>query len=153
MFTEGEFSPRMVLQIIPRLMNTMVVSVMSGNVHASLKALEGYCMFHRMLLAFVEIYPELLTIINKKAREFIKSPDRRTKDVIPSLGEFLPLITAATEVTWDDIVFPYLEEKFDRNVSDLKTLPTSVPLLLPLWILNCNCSHSFNSTKVATSRA
>jgi len=97
-------------------MNTMVVSVMSGNVHASIKALEGYCMFHRMLHVFVKHYPALQETINKTALRFIENDENRGKNVIPSLGEFLPLLTLATAVTWDQVAIPYLEENFDRNV-------------------------------------
>jgi len=110
------FVANMALQILPRLMNTMVVSVMSGSVHASLKALDGYCMFHRLLLEFVHRYPELQEKVNAKAMLFIKDDDSRTKDRTPNLGEFLPLIAVATNITWDDIALPYLEENFTRNV-------------------------------------
>jgi len=47
-----EFKPYMVLEIIPKLMNTMVVSLISGNIHASIVALEGYCSFHRLFIIF-----------------------------------------------------------------------------------------------------
>jgi len=110
------FEPRMAIQILPRLMNSMVVSVMSGNVHASIKALEGYCMFHRLLLEFVSRYPELQVKINARASLFVKEDDERHKDRTPNLGEFLPLVAVSTAVTWDDIALPYLEENFTRNV-------------------------------------
>jgi len=111
-----EFNPNMALQILPRLMNTMVVTMMAGELHASLKALEGYCMFHRMLLEFVARYPELQTKINTSVLEFIRNDDARHKDRTPNLGEFLPLVSVATTITWNDIALPYLEENFTRNV-------------------------------------
>jgi hypothetical protein len=110
------FDPKQALTILPRLMNTMVVSVMSGNIHNSIKALEGYCSFHRLLLAFVQKYPELLKQVNKMAKNFIQLESYRNKDSIASLGEFLPLLTVATEVSWQDISKAYLSENFDRNV-------------------------------------
>jgi ubiquitin-protein ligase len=110
------FEPEMALSILPRLMNSLVVAVMSGNLHASIKSLEGYCAFHRLLLAFVQRYPRLLKEINKKARNFVKFESCRNKEAIPNLGEFLPLLTVATSVSWRDIALPYLQENFDRNV-------------------------------------
>jgi len=110
------FVPNMALIVLPRLMNTMVVSVMSGSVHASIKALEGYCMFHRMLLEFVAKYPELQDRVNAKAMQFIKDDEARHKDKTPNLGEFLPLIALSTTVNWDDFCLPYLEEHLTRNM-------------------------------------
>jgi len=38
----SKFSPMETLKLLPKLMNTMVVSVMNSKIHASIKALEGY---------------------------------------------------------------------------------------------------------------
>jgi len=94
----------------------MVVSVMSGNIHASLKALEGYCKFHRMMIEFVTRYPELQKSVNAKAKRFIEDDDFRHKASTPNLGEFLPQMAVATDYDFDDIAIPYLEENFTRNV-------------------------------------
>jgi len=104
----------MALTILPRLMNSMVVQLMSGNMHASLKALDGYCWLHRLLIAYVQRYPKLLDKVNKTARTFIRFPSQRTKEVIPNLGEFLPLLTVSTEVQWRDIGIAFLNENFVR---------------------------------------
>ncbi len=53
----GHFEPWMVLEVIPKLMNSMVVSVMSGKLYASVMALEGYCAFHHLFVMFLEVYP------------------------------------------------------------------------------------------------
>jgi hypothetical protein len=64
--------------------------------------------------------------------EFINKPDRRTKRVIPALGEFLPLITLPMRYGWKDLKVgmlyvllcsfvhfvlqdAYLSEVYDRN--------------------------------------
>jgi len=112
---ENQFNPEMALEIFPRLMNTMVVSLMSGNLHTSIVALEGYSAFHRLLLFFVKKYPELQKKVNSIARNFCNSEENRTKDVVPSLGEFLPIVSVSDEVSWKDICMPYLLENFDRN--------------------------------------
>jgi len=112
----AQFEPRMALEVLPRLMNTMVVSLMSGDLHASESALEGYCGFHRLLLMFAERYPkEIKEQVNELTQRFCSNESNRIKSAIPNLGEFLPLLTLADSISWDQIVLPYLEENFDRN--------------------------------------
>eukprot|EP01114_Cavostelium_apophysatum_P015647 TRINITY_DN4309_c0_g1_i1.p1 TRINITY_DN4309_c0_g1~~TRINITY_DN4309_c0_g1_i1.p1 ORF type:complete len:1000 (-),score=330.36 TRINITY_DN4309_c0_g1_i1:12-2684(-) len=112
---ERKFRPDMALEVLPKLMNTMVVSLMKGDLHASIVALEGYCAFHRLLLFFVKEYPELQRKINAMAISFCNSESKRTKDVVPALGEFLPLLTVSDKVSWQKVCMPYLQENFDRN--------------------------------------
>lgn len=112
----GNFEPKMVLEILPKLMSTMVVEVMSGKKHASLKALRGYCFFHRMLLQFVKEYPELKTQANQIVSDFIKDDAKRHKENgVPNLGEFLTLIPI-TDYKWTDVKDAYVQESFTRNV-------------------------------------
>jgi hypothetical protein len=110
-----KFNPELCLDLYCKLMNTMVVSVMSENVHASIKALQGYCFFHRMLLAIVDKYPHLRTVINNRIKNFIIKEENRHKRVVSSLGDFLPLLTVS-EYNWKQLASPVLKETFDRNV-------------------------------------
>ncbi len=41
----SKFEPSLALRVFPPLMNTMVVDMMKGQQHVSLRALEGYCAF------------------------------------------------------------------------------------------------------------
>jgi hypothetical protein len=72
MFGRTNFSPLDSLNLISILMNTQVVNVMNGTVHASMRALEGYGYFHRLLIALCEKYPKLLQEINKRERKFFE---------------------------------------------------------------------------------
>eukprot|EP01125_Pyxidicula_operculata_P019302 TRINITY_DN698_c1_g3_i2.p1 TRINITY_DN698_c1_g3~~TRINITY_DN698_c1_g3_i2.p1 ORF type:complete len:1226 (-),score=381.44 TRINITY_DN698_c1_g3_i2:32-3709(-) len=108
------YNPKMALTVISRFMCTLVVSVMSGTLHASIKALEGYCIFHRLLLVFVKRYPELQEYINRQVRAFCVDAKYRTKDVIPNLGEFIAYFSVA-DIPWGKFRMPYLLENFDRN--------------------------------------
>lgn len=112
----GNFEPNMVLEILPKLMSTMVVEVMSGKKHASLKALKGYCFFHRMLLQFVKEYPELKTKANQIVHDFIHDESKRHKENgVPNLGEFLTIIPIS-DYKWSDVRDAYVQESFTRNV-------------------------------------
>lgn len=54
---------------------------MSGELHGSIVALQGYCYFHRMLIAIVEEYPDMKEVINQKVRDFISNEFYRHKRV------------------------------------------------------------------------
>eukprot|EP01092_Planopodium_desertum_P005917 TRINITY_DN243_c0_g1_i5.p1 TRINITY_DN243_c0_g1~~TRINITY_DN243_c0_g1_i5.p1 ORF type:complete len:596 (+),score=162.26 TRINITY_DN243_c0_g1_i5:1229-3016(+) len=115
--TGGEegFRPVMAAELLGKMMNTMIVDLMDKEMWASEKAMEGYFACHHMLLRFVEEYPELLAWAENRIANFIKSEDYRIKKVVPSLGEFIPLLTITDKYQWEDIREPLLLEVFDRN--------------------------------------
>jgi Zinc finger C-x8-C-x5-C-x3-H type (and similar) len=112
---QARFSPRLALDVCCKLMNSMVVALMDGKLHASIKALEGYCAFHRLLLSFVHEYPALQASVDVIVGDFGRDEHRRTKSSVPNLGEFLPLLTVSA-LRWADIASAYLAEAFTRNV-------------------------------------
>lgn len=50
---------------------------MQNRLIVSLKALEGYLAFNRLLIMFVKEYPELLELANKIVRDFVEHEDNR----------------------------------------------------------------------------
>lgn len=74
-------------------------------------------------------HPQVVQSANQKIVNFINSESFRTKDVnihsdvteltdfqvVPALGEFLPLLLISDK-TWKDVQEAYLKENFDRNV-------------------------------------
>lgn len=114
-----DWSPYYVLKIIPTLMNTMIVRVMKGELHESIIALEGYMMFYHTMLAFIIKYPFLQKFINKNLGEFVEKNENniyRDKKHVPSLGEWIALLSASNKYCWNDVSTSYLRECFDRNV-------------------------------------
>lgn len=105
----------MALEVFSKLMNTMLIEVLSEKIHASDKALCGYLCFHRWLLYFAQQYPELIQIANETVQQFIDDESNRHKSKVPSLGEFLPLLSLS-DFTWDHTMDAYLSENIDRNV-------------------------------------
>eukprot|EP01119_Soliformovum_irregulare_P013021 TRINITY_DN3432_c0_g1_i1.p1 TRINITY_DN3432_c0_g1~~TRINITY_DN3432_c0_g1_i1.p1 ORF type:complete len:1126 (+),score=389.91 TRINITY_DN3432_c0_g1_i1:135-3512(+) len=109
------FQPSQALEVFGNLMNTMIVKLMKGELHASLRSLQGYIYIQRLLLMFVNEYPELMDLANRRVDDFVNSENNRTKQAIPALGVFLPLLLVSRK-SWRDIQDVYLREHFDRNV-------------------------------------
>ncbi len=63
----------------------------------------------------MEEYPQLLEHCNRIIENFIGDDRNRHKEVVPSLGEFLALLTAS-KFSWDQAAVAYLQETLARNV-------------------------------------
>ena len=109
------FNPEWASLIFPKLLSGMTVDMMSDEIHTSHRALAVYCEFHRLFLLFAEKYPAVVTSADKKIQQFISDEKYRNKKEIPSLGEFLPLLTIS-KYTWDEIAEYYMTESLDRSV-------------------------------------
>ncbi|KAF3914380.1 hypothetical protein ABW21_db0200723 [Orbilia brochopaga] len=112
------FSPRMVLSVIPKMMNTIVVLLMDEGEKVSTKAVEGYFLLHRLLRAMINEYPQLQAEIEERIRRVVEREDNRTKSALPNMGNFLPLLSVSEKYSW---VTPGLSravigEFFDRAV-------------------------------------
>lgn len=57
---------------------------------------------HRLLLRFVEEFPELRDMATKKIQAFIADEKNRHKDVVPALGEFICLLMIS-HIGWDEL--------------------------------------------------
>lgn len=105
-----------VLCIIPKMLNTMVVNTMKGNLHESLLALQGYCYFNHLFLALCEMKPEIRAEVDRRITSFLQSEHYRTKKKCPALGDWITLLLVSDRYTWVDVCDVYLQENFDRNV-------------------------------------
>lgn len=110
-----KITPDLILEIVPRLMSTMVVLLADKGASHAEEALRGYCQLHRLFVALVQSYPELKVEIRNRLRSFIINPSSRTKEMC-NLGELVPLLSVCEEVGWLDIAGPLMEESFSRSV-------------------------------------
>jgi len=110
------FEPLMILDVLPTIMNTIVVLVADGGVANSERILEGYCQIHRLFLALIEKFPSLQNNIEKKLHDFITKPTIRTKDHTPGLGQIICLLSVSKKFDWMKMAKAYITESFDRNV-------------------------------------
>lgn len=83
---------------VSQLMNSMVVNFMKATLHASTKALDGYCALHRLLISFAEEYPDMVLYCDKVIADFVRDEQYRSKKAVPALGEWLPLLSGASLV-------------------------------------------------------
>ncbi|EWC47541.1 hypothetical protein DRE_03161 [Drechslerella stenobrocha 248] len=112
------FSPRMVLSVLPKMMNTLVVLLMDEGDRVSTKAIEGYFLLQRLFRALIDEYPNLQAEIDERIRSVVSREQNRTKTALPNLGNFLPLLAVSDKYSW---VTPGLSraiigESFDRGV-------------------------------------
>eukprot|EP01094_Clydonella_sp_ATCC50884_P024317 TRINITY_DN6063_c0_g1_i2.p1 TRINITY_DN6063_c0_g1~~TRINITY_DN6063_c0_g1_i2.p1 ORF type:complete len:291 (-),score=16.70 TRINITY_DN6063_c0_g1_i2:54-926(-) len=105
----------MALEVLPKLMCSTIVKLSQGVLHASLRALNGYCALHRLMIHFTESYPKIRAEAARIVREFIDHEHCRLKKAVPALGEYLPLLTVV-DIGWDETWRAYLDECFTRNV-------------------------------------
>jgi ubiquitin-protein ligase len=115
-YKDCTFKPEMAVDVLCKLMNTMSVLIADKGLHASTKALEGYCAFHRLLIAFIQRYPELNDYIIGIIDRFVATEEGRHKNVVPALGNFLPLLAVQEKYQWHQVAKAFLFEQFDRNV-------------------------------------
>eukprot|EP01060_Flectonema_neradi_P012811 TRINITY_DN1958_c0_g1_i1.p1 TRINITY_DN1958_c0_g1~~TRINITY_DN1958_c0_g1_i1.p1 ORF type:complete len:1280 (+),score=267.84 TRINITY_DN1958_c0_g1_i1:76-3915(+) len=104
------------LAVLPQLMNHMVVEVMKGQLHASVKALNGYCALHRLFLYTADLWPELQETVEGNLRRFIEHPSERHKVITPDLGVILCMLTISKKYRWNDLKNSFLSELFTRHV-------------------------------------
>ena len=104
------------LAVLPQLMNHMVTEVMKGKLHASVKALQGYCSLHRLLLHCCEAIPNLTETLDRCIERFIQYPQERHKVICPDLGMLLCMLTVSQRYSWSDLKNPFMSELFTRHV-------------------------------------
>jgi stress response protein SCP2 len=103
--------------VMPTVLNTMVVLLCDKGEGASERAIEGYCMMHRLFLALCEKF-NLWSKAEQEVIRFRNSPGARTKEQCPDLGRLMARLSVCfSEATaWREVVRPLTNEVFDRTV-------------------------------------
>lgn len=115
------FDPLQAMNVIQSLMNGMVVQLMNAvaeqRLHASEKALLGYCAFHHLLLYLATRYPQIVAHASQAVNKFLTTPTARTKRITPDIGKLLVLLTLTDgSLGWDKLAIVFLKESFARGV-------------------------------------
>ena len=112
----GQYRPEMALDLLPKLLSTMVVLLVDKGVSASDVFLDGFVQVYRLLLAIADEHPHLRTDVTRRVRGFIADEARRAKDAESNLGVLVPLLALCNGLRWCDLAWPLLEELMDRGV-------------------------------------
>ncbi|KAI8819146.1 uncharacterized protein EV422DRAFT_535255 [Fimicolochytrium jonesii] len=112
------FDATMALDVLPKMMNTLIVQLCDHGVAASARAIEGYFLLHRLLAALIERYPSLQKRIDSRIDAFVNSEAARMKSATPSLGNLLPVLPFSSRHRWaaPRVANAFLSESADRAV-------------------------------------
>merc|ERR1719265_1562685 len=80
----------------------------------SIKVLEGYMSFYHLLLAFVNKYPSIVDIANRRVQSFTSDKKFRDKNKCPDIGELLVYV-AISKYEWEEVCPWYIDEMMVRN--------------------------------------
>ncbi|KAG0422195.1 hypothetical protein DMUE_6228, partial [Dictyocoela muelleri] len=128
-----DFTPIMVLNVLTSLMNKSSVQLFNGQMFESEHTIQAYCDFLRLLMHFIQIYPELgienereemgellffclAQKLNNNIHKFIQDITCRNKKVIPDIGEFLIQIALSNKYQQNEIKKFVYEEYFARQI-------------------------------------
>jgi len=89
---EYDFKPALILEVLPAILNKMVVFILKGTTHMSIAAIEAYCHYLMLLNRLIKDFPEVQKMIDTKA-ELLISPNLKESDLnktnIPDIGNFI----------------------------------------------------------------
>jgi len=112
---KNDFTPELVLRVLPCLINKTIVAMMNGNMHESESAIFAYCHLLRLLMRFVKMYPQVVDKMNKTIESFKEG--KRSKADVPDIGEFIVMLSLSKYSYKDnDIQTILLNEYFARQV-------------------------------------
>jgi ubiquitin-protein ligase len=103
--------------IFATLLNSLIVEMMRGETHISMKALEGFTQLFRTWYHLAQADIDIRRQATRILTDFQTKIQTRHKRVTPNLGRLLMMICIApNEFTWDTIREAYIEESRDRNI-------------------------------------
>lgn len=96
-----QFEESLVLKIMPFMMLTHAMSVLSDKAYSSIKGLRMFLSFHRAFLFMLDAHPNVKVELETKIKSFIESEEFRHKDKTPDLGVLLTFLTVSEEYSFD----------------------------------------------------
>lgn len=114
----NEDDHKKVFKVCSSLMNSLVVEIMKNknNATANDKFINGYFSIFRLLHQYGQDNEKLISYSNNELKTFKTNQEKRDKNSVPNLGEFLMHLTISSEFTWKDISDAFMGECEARNV-------------------------------------
>merc|ERR1712232_516315 len=109
---QSVFDSSMVLDVMPKMINTFAVLVSDEGVAASKKSFLGIMRIHKLFLALANKFPWLKRDALLRLKRFVSLEQNRMKCSCPSLGNLLPLlmIVDKDKFNWTHLRSTYLDE-------------------------------------------
>lgn len=118
------FKPSQVLEVFPKLMNTLAFHIMDEKKHPSIRIIRIMTHLHSLFLYCLNKFPELKNEIKQKIDNFIADETFRHKDALPNLGTILAMCSVCDSHKFKDVAEKYFTEQLDRQVFwILKSVP------------------------------
>ena len=111
-----KFEPNFILEVFPKMMVSLGVSMMQQKEHTSVKALRTFYYFFRLFVLLLDKHPELYDQIESSLENFKSDEKFRIKEKTPNLGDLLGKLCVSKKYKWSDMMGSYLEEQMDRQV-------------------------------------
>lgn len=110
------FSKEFVLEVLPKLMVTIVYHIMDERKHASIRIIQLLTHIHSIFLFCLREFPELKENITTQLKKFVSDEKARTKEQQTNLGCVLALLTGVDSHQFKDLAEFYFAEQLDRQV-------------------------------------
>jgi ubiquitin-protein ligase/Ran GTPase-activating protein (RanGAP) involved in mRNA processing and transport len=109
----SKFTPAQILEVYPRMMDTLIAQIALGLVPFSTRVINGYAVVHHTLLKLRGLHAEVDALINAQIEKFMVT-ETRNQDEFSSLGQFLSLLSLSDKYRWEDVKGVFVEELYDR---------------------------------------
>jgi hypothetical protein len=112
-------SSQKALRVISAVMNNLVVQVMNNKGKpgtANDKFIDAYFGLYRLLRQVAEDHPQLVQDVDRQIQDFVRNPNKRSKNNVANLGDWLVLLLISTKHTWADVAVAFVAECDTRNV-------------------------------------
>jgi hypothetical protein len=97
--TTKQFEPEMVLNVFPQILLSLGGEIVREQQHPSIRIMRLFCHFHAMWLLFMQRYPQLNDMVEKRLQDFMSSPERRHKKHAANLGEIICFLMVSEKTT------------------------------------------------------
>ncbi len=114
---DARWSPVHILDVLPVLMNTLVVQLCDKGIEASDTTLDTFCRLHRLFYACCQQFSGLRAEVHRRLDDFKASASNRVKAKVPSLGNFCVLLSVVEGpgLAWRDVAPALVEESLHRS--------------------------------------
>ena len=110
------FKKQFVLEVLPKLMITIIYYIMDEKKHASIRNIRLLSHIHSIFLYCLRKFPQLKETIAANINKFINNEEARIKDNLPNLGSILSTLSVVDSHKFSDVAEAYFSEQLDRQV-------------------------------------